>query len=124
MTMFALVQSEKGRPAEMSDSIPSIINSERSALAMTNTTGRGDGGGVGSGGSGGRGHGGPPSIDRDNLHCTHCGSTRHTRDTYWNLHGRPHWANTTFAVETSGDNTGSGSRDTVEGKREVKVKCQ
>ena len=85
----------------MSDSIPSIINLKRSALAMTNPTGRGDGGrgrghggGIRGGGRGGRGRGGPPGVDHDKLHCTHCGRTYHTKDICWNLHGGPPWVNT------------------------------
>ncbi|XP_010253863.1 PREDICTED: uncharacterized protein LOC104595018 [Nelumbo nucifera] len=30
--------------------------------------------------------------DKDKLFCSHCRRSRHTRDTRWELHGRPKWA--------------------------------
>lgn len=94
-TGFALLHSEESRHTAMWDSIPSIINQERFALAITNSTRRGEGGrgdsfhgGCGrSGGHGGHGCGGSPGIDRDKLHCIHSSRVHHTRDTCWDLVG-------------------------------------
>lgn len=92
----------------MVDFIPSMINQNQSAFVTTNSVSRGDGGHGrghrgGARGSGGRSWGGPPGVDRDKLQCTHCGRTRHTRDT-WALVGRPPSISTTFTTEASGEN--------------------
>lgn len=86
-TLFALLQNEEGRGDVMVDSIPSMINQNQSAFLTTNSVGRGDGGRGrghrgGARGGGGRTLGGAPDVDRDKLQCTHCGRTRHTRDTW------------------------------------------
>lgn len=88
--MFALFKGEEGRRVSKADmmqcqTFPLVTNQERSALAITNPAGKGDGGrgrGHGGGGPGGGGldRGGPPGVVRDRLHCTYCGKSRHTRE--------------------------------------------
>lgn len=113
-----------------------------------NPVGRGDGGhgrghgGYGSGFGGARGggrgggghgqpsdgsplgHGGPPGIDRNKLYCTHCGRTRHTRNTCWDLIGQPHRFDTVFTAESSIEKIDSGENDGSKGELDVNDKIQ
>lgn len=59
-----------------------IVN--RSTLVITSQRG-------GCGSFRGRGGGcvGASQENRDKLKCEHCGRFRHTKETYWNLHGHP-----------------------------------
>lgn len=60
--------------------------------------GRGRGGCRGRGPSGGgRGYGRQPNTDHYKLYCTHCRRYHHTRETCWDLNGKPHYISATPA---------------------------
>lgn len=78
--VFSYLSQEEDRRNLMTQSSQPII--DRSALVSSIQRG-------GRGSFRGRDHGVSPYDDKDKLKCEHCGPSRHTKETCWDLHGRP-----------------------------------
>ncbi|XP_071935889.1 uncharacterized protein [Coffea arabica] len=89
-----------------------LINDKSALIANNNRTeqlnfGRGSRGGRSRGGRGGRG-------GRGTRECNHCGLKNHTRDTCWDLNGKPHrFVNTVTTDQTESSSLAQGSQKTV-----------
>lgn len=72
---------------------------------------------------GGRGR--QSDVDQDKLYCTHCGKTRHTRETCWELMGKPRdFCNATVTAspaESTKWNADINDKERVVGKDESQI---
>lgn len=104
-TAFALLQREEDHKCVMLGKDQTSPSQERSALVVNEGGGRGNGGreqgrGRGRGGGlGGCGRG-QNNVDKDKLHCTNYGKSRHTRKYCWDLVGKLPRFNIATTVET------------------------
>lgn len=80
--MFSYLAQEEDRCNLMTQPQQPII--DQSALVSSSCGGRGS-----YHSHGGVSRGGVSQDNRDKLKCEHCGCSRHTKEMYWDLHGRP-----------------------------------